>query len=198
MSTEKTADSRYSEICGATNRHGDPCKLPAGWGTPGSGGDRCKFHGGCSTGPDDTDHLEGNDFAEGNDGGGAPARNSNAEIHGGWSDWWKAYDRFEGETRETVEMLIEEYCETAADHAPEVDADRRERLAKEMATIQILKRRASADAWCKPDGDGDGRGLIITDDDGSQRVNPAHNAAHRLSNRRREIAEKLSLWPGFQ
>src|SRR4051794_19279643 len=33
--------------CGATNRHGEPCALPAGWGT-GSRFGRCRFHGGAS------------------------------------------------------------------------------------------------------------------------------------------------------
>jgi len=65
----KTEDRRYDDICGAANNRGEPCKLPAGWGTPGSGGKRCRFHGGCSTGPDDASHLEDNDFAKDNDGG---------------------------------------------------------------------------------------------------------------------------------
>mgnify|MGYP007099780582 CR=1 FL=1 len=64
--TLKIEDRRYDDICGAANNRGDPCKLPAGWGTPGSSGDRCKFHGGLSTGPDDTSHLEDNDFAKDN------------------------------------------------------------------------------------------------------------------------------------
>ena len=35
-------------ICGATNRHGEPCGLPAGWGTDHVGDGRCKLHGGAS------------------------------------------------------------------------------------------------------------------------------------------------------
>jgi hypothetical protein len=65
---------------------------PAG-GTPGSGGKRCKFHGGLSSGPDDTSLLEGNDHAEGNPGGRPPDANSNVVIHGGFSDWETAYER---------------------------------------------------------------------------------------------------------
>lgn len=34
------------EICGADNRDGDPCGLPAGWGTDHPGEGRCKHHGG--------------------------------------------------------------------------------------------------------------------------------------------------------
>lgn len=39
--------------CGAKTRAsgGHPCGLPAGWGTDHPGEGRCKFHGGCSTGP---------------------------------------------------------------------------------------------------------------------------------------------------
>lgn len=33
--------------CGARNRHGEPCALPAGWGTESRFG-RCRFHGGAS------------------------------------------------------------------------------------------------------------------------------------------------------
>lgn len=82
--------------------------------------------------------------------------------------------------------------------AAEVEADRREDLARERATIMILRRRASEDAWCGIGGSGDGRGLILTDDDGTQRANPATKAAHSLRRRGREIAEELSLWYGYQ
>jgi len=38
------------DICGATTRDGDPCKLPAGWGTDSNG--RCKLHGGNAGAPE--------------------------------------------------------------------------------------------------------------------------------------------------
>lgn len=204
MSSKKTADTgRYSDICGATNNRGDPCKLPAGWGTPGSGGDRCKFHGGASTGPSDTSHLEGNDFAEDNPGGGAPEGNQNAEIHGGFSDWQKAYERFDEDTRAYVDRMAADMRETAKEHAPEVDVDRREELAKEKATLSVLSNRASYDAFAHAAEDA--RGFVIEDDvdlDGEtytvEKLNPAIEATHRHSKRRREIAEDLRLWPGFQ
>lgn len=34
------------DICGAENNDGDPCGLPAGWGTEHPGEGRCKHHGG--------------------------------------------------------------------------------------------------------------------------------------------------------
>jgi hypothetical protein len=77
---------------------------------------------------------EGNDRAAGNPGGGAPELNTNAQIHGGFADWEKAYERFDDETREYVDRLAADMQETAAEHAPKVSADRRERLAKEKAT----------------------------------------------------------------
>jgi len=37
-----------TDTCDATNREGDPCGLPAGWGTDHVGDGRCKLHGGAS------------------------------------------------------------------------------------------------------------------------------------------------------
>jgi hypothetical protein len=203
--TSKTEDRRYSNICGATNRNDNPCKLPQGWGTPGSGGTRCKYHGGLSSGPDDTSHLEDNDFAKDNDGG-APEGNSNAVIHGGFSEWRTAYERFQSEpdARERIEKLERSYLETATEHADDLDDDRRERLARELATRRLLKQRAQEDVWSDgtdtdTDTDTDARGLLLEDDTGRGRtVNPAHNAAHQHKQRTREIAKELSLWAGFQ
>jgi hypothetical protein len=35
-----------NDICGAETRDGDPCQMPAGWGTDHVGEGRCKRHGG--------------------------------------------------------------------------------------------------------------------------------------------------------
>lgn len=41
------------DTCGATNRQGDPCGLPAGWGTDDTDAARCKLHGGATpSGPE--------------------------------------------------------------------------------------------------------------------------------------------------
>jgi len=201
--TEEAA--REAGLCGATNRDDEPCHLPAGWGTPGSGGDRCRHHGGASTGPSDTSHLAGNDYAEGNPGGGAPEGNANAEIHGGFADWWKAYERFDEDTREWVDGLAADMRKKAAEHAPDIPAERRAELCLEKATLMLLELRVSADVWCSPDGSGPGRGLIVEREaeiDGEtvtiRDTNPALRAETALSRRQREIAEELSLWPGFQ
>jgi hypothetical protein len=199
--TSKTAeDRRYSDICGATNRNDNPCKLPQGWGTPGSGGTRCKYHGGLSSGPDDTTHLGNNSYAEGNDGG-PPENNDNAAIHGGFSNWETAYERFQSDqdARERIGMLETDYIETAREHADDLDDDRRKELARELATRRLLKQRAQEDVWNDGDSDADtdARGLLVEDNTG-RTVNPAHIAAHKHKRRTREIAEELSLWSGFR
>jgi hypothetical protein len=207
MSADKSGDSggRYSDICGATTSGGDPCQLPAGWGTPGTGGGRCRYHGGCSTGPEDVGHLEGNTYAAGNAGGGAPEGNTNARIHGGFSDWRKAYERFDEDTRAWVDRIAADYREEAATHAADVPAKTRAELCLEMATVSILGRRASADVWAGVDGSGPGRGLVVektVERDGDtvtvEGLNPASRASHALNRREREIAERLRLWPGFR
>lgn len=50
--TENNGNKAH-DLCGATNRNGEPCQLKAGWGTDHLGVGRCKFHGGASTGPKD-------------------------------------------------------------------------------------------------------------------------------------------------
>lgn len=208
MSKSKSdeTDGRYSEVCGATNNRGEPCKLPAGWGTPGSGGGRCKFHGGASTGPTETGYLEGNDHAEGNAGGSAPELNTNAATSGAWCDWEKAYERFDDDTRAWVDRLRVDMRETAEEHAPEVPEERREQLLKEKATRTVLEQRADRDVFtggCMLDGPG--RGLIVSEEETvngetveHEKVNPSLEASVRHAERGREIAKELSLWPGFQ
>lgn len=208
MSSSKTADTerRYGEVCGATNNRGEPCKLPAGWGTPGSGGGRCKFHGGLSTGAKDTSHLEENDFAEGNPGGGAPEGNTNSRIHGGFSDWRKAYDRLDDAAKAHVDKLRECMRETAKEHAPDVPEERRERLIKEKATLSVLYRRSAADTLGTPEDPVDGaRGVVVEEEyehEGEtytvHKANPAWRAGSIISARKMSIARELRLWWGFQ
>ena len=208
MSTSKTGESsgRYSEICGATNNRGGPCKLPAGWGTPGSGGGLCKFHGGASTGPKNTDHLEDNGFAKGNSGGGAPELNTNAEIHGGFGDWRKEYERLDDETKAWVARYVDSARETVNKHAPEVAPDRREELLREYATRIILEQKAGCDVWLSLDGSGEGRGIEIVEKTVEHngetytitKPNPALKASRQHDSRQRKIAKELRLYPGFQ
>ena len=197
LSNSEDSDGRYSDICGATNRNGEPCQLPAGWGTPGSGGERCKYHGGLSTGPTDTSHLEGNNYAEGNPGGGAPEGNTNAEIHGGFSDWRKAYERLDDDTKAYVDKLREDMRETAKEHAPDVPEERRERLIKERATLTILHDQAALDVFkrgvfIEEERDFEGETYTVS------KANPTFTRTIDISARRRQIAKELRLLPGFQ
>lgn len=197
------SSGRYSDVCGATNRNGEPCGLPAGWGTPGSQGGRCKFHGGLSEGPRDTSYLEDNDHAVGNPGGGAPELNTNAEVHGGFADWEKAYERFDGETRAYVNRLIDSMRPVAEKYAADVPEDRRKRLLKEKATLSVLWNRAAFDVFASESDTARGftvsENIDVNGEVGSvEKLNPAWGATASLSAREREIAKELRLWPGFR
>lgn len=209
MSTSKTADTerRYSDICGASNSDDEPCGLPAGWGTPGSGGDRCRFHGGASTGPKDTEHLENNDFAENNAGGGAPALNTNAQTANGiWSDWRKVYERLDGDKKEYVERIAESIIDSSEPHTPDMDADRRERLAREDAVLRVLKGRVDFDIYAGLDTGGqepaaDARGVMVEEEvvvDGESytidKQNPALDRRGQVTARQRAIREELRYY----
>lgn len=56
-----------TESCPATNRNGEPCGHPAGWGTDNDSGP-CKFHGGAT------------------EGAGPPEGNNNAVTVGAWAE----------------------------------------------------------------------------------------------------------------
>jgi len=201
METTEKPETEVENRCGARTRDGTPCQK-----YPLKGRDRCRFHGGATTGPDDpaTEHLEGNDHAEGNDGG-APELNTNAQVHDGFADWRIAYERFDEETREWVDRIAADMAETAAEHAPDIREETREDLCREKAVLMQLASRASADVWCELDGSGPGRGITVereVEHDGEtytvERVNPASRAEYALKRRQREIAKELRLWPGFQ
>lgn len=210
MSTGKSGDTdgRYSEVCGAANREGEPCSLPAGWGTPGSGGRRCKFHGGASSGPRDTSHLEENDFAEGNAGGGAPELNTNAQTANGiWSNWRKVYDRLPEERKDYVDRIAVERAEKVEPYTPEMDADRRERLALEYGVLRVIQGRVDYDifAGMAENPAEDARGVYVKEDveiDGEtytvDKPNPALTRDGSLRSRRRTIEEELNLADAWQ
>ena len=199
-SNQTDAEPTESGRCGATTRDGTPCeKYPA------KGASRCRLHGGASTGPSDTEYLEGNDHAEGNPGGSPPELNTNAEIHGGFGSWLRAYERFDDDTREYVETLAADLRKKAAEHAPDVDAETRAELAREWATLSMMWQRAAADTWCSTGDDAPGRGFVVEREieiDGGtytvKRANPALRAEHTIQNRKREISERLRLWPGHR
>lgn len=70
------------DICGRTNRAGDPCKRPAGWGTDHAGEGACKLHGGNA---------------------GAPEGNQNRTTHGLNADPHRYAQSLDRENREFIE-----------------------------------------------------------------------------------------------
>jgi hypothetical protein len=79
------------ERCPATNRDGERCGHPAGWGTENDDGP-CKFHGGS---------------------GGAPEGNGNAETHGLRAEREKWFERYRDDVEPLVRALVESYVDAA-------------------------------------------------------------------------------------
>jgi hypothetical protein len=77
--------------CPATNRDGDRCGHPEGWGTENDTGP-CKFHGGEA---------------------GAPEDNGNAETHGLTADREKWFERHREDAEPLVRAIVESYVEDA-------------------------------------------------------------------------------------
>ena len=84
------------ERCPATNRNGEQCGHPPGWGTDNDSGP-CKFHGGASTG--------------------APKNNGNASKHNLRADKEKWFKRQDEQTQAAVVRLHETWLELANDPA---------------------------------------------------------------------------------
>jgi hypothetical protein len=98
------SDDDSSDICGATNRNGEPCALAPGWGTDADDG-RCKFHGGASSGaPANNTNAEGD---------GAPINNGNAETHGLQSDRQQWFQRHREDACEIVRAIVASYVDDA-------------------------------------------------------------------------------------
>lgn len=189
MSMQKSGDTD-SSICGATNRNDEPCQLPAGWGTPGSGGERCKFHGGGSSGPKDTGHLEGNDYAEDNPGGGAPVGNDNSATHNGWADPDKFYERLEREQKEYVDKLTECYVEESKADLPEEEIQKK---ARRLAMCHMQWQSTTLDTFK--------RGWVLEEEieyEGEtytkRKINPAFKAERRVRSKDMKLMRELRAY----
>lgn len=87
-----------NDRCPATNRNGERCGHPTGWGTDSDSGP-CKHHGGA-----------GGDVG---DERGAPKGNGNAETHGLTAEREAWFDRHREGAEPLVRALVESYVEDA-------------------------------------------------------------------------------------
>lgn len=106
------------ERCGRTGRQsGEPCDLPAGWGTDHVGEGACKHHGGASSG--------------------APEGNGNAITHGAQSDPHNLREHLDGEDEAWIDALTEAYL---AESAYDEDDPQAERI--EMTVVMAWQERS--------------------------------------------------------
>lgn len=181
--------------CTATAKHsGERCQRPAG------ANGVCRFHGRHSTGPSDPTALEGNDHAVGNDGGGAPAGNTNALKSGAFVALSRIPDRLTSEQLHGVARW-EWYAILTSRHArPGLLERRRRRLAQRWAYLRVRSETASVDVWVEDVGRGFSYQRERTDetDDGrvtwtEERPNPSLRVEARARAEQREIADTLGL-----
>jgi hypothetical protein len=85
--------------CPATNRDGERCGHPSGWGTSNDDGP-CKFHGGAAEGG-------------AREGAGPPEGNGNAETHGMRADRERWFERHREDAEPLVRALVASYVEDA-------------------------------------------------------------------------------------
>jgi len=140
------ADRNYGDECGDHGGNNGTCGLPAGWGTDFDSG-KCRHCRGTS--PDGSSH-EGNDNAEGNDGG-APEDNTNAVTHALYVEHNRFYQQVIGDgLRELCDDIFEGYVKKYREVNGEPVAGEKARLS-EVAVNQI--KIIHSDNWAvdKPD-----------------------------------------------
>jgi len=139
----KDRERNYEDECGdhgGRNVRGEPCGRAAGWGTPNDTG-RCRKHLGTS--PDGSSH-EGNDFAEGNPGGGAPEGNDNAASHELYSAENTYYQRRDDAQQAIIDAIYEDYHDRFTSRHGEPIAGDEAMLFKVAISIHKLLK---ADDW---------------------------------------------------
>lgn len=104
-----------TERCPATNRQGEQCGHPAGWGTDNDSGP-CKFHGGAT------------------EGGGAPEGNNNAATVGAWAE-----DFYEDFLTEAEKKRVKESAEILGDQAGAQE------IAQHAASVCLEQFRRTGD-----------------------------------------------------
>ncbi|WP_277543239.1 hypothetical protein [Haloarcula laminariae] len=103
--------------CRATNRNGDPCKLPAGWGTDHTGDGRCKLHGGNA---------------------GAPSNNQNAAKHSLNSDPHYYYESLSREEKQLIEDFSKAFENRVIENTGSIEHQDRLRARKTAIKLHSL------------------------------------------------------------
>ena len=140
MSEKKSGNETHVEnydICGAKAKStGEPCRKPAGWGTDHPGEGRCKFHGGCNTGPKDN------------------SGNKNAQKHGAYSkvirdnlddEELEIYDKVDSDKGLDKELKILRYKLIRLLDPPQreiYDEDRKEKIQLDISESEKNKGTA--------------------------------------------------------
>lgn len=131
---------------------------------------------------------KGNSYAEGNEGGGAPVGNGNAETHGLAADSKKWFDR----NREEVEEDVKEQVEKWVSEAP---------FGWESGNIPILVKRAIKEQQVKA-GDEyiEEKGVIVEGEKAVgddvvvvERENPAFRYQNQIHSRTVEILKDMNI-----
>ena len=156
--------------CPATNRNGERCGHPAGWGTDNADGP-CKFHGGAAENQ------------------GAPEGNGNAETHGLTADREKWFDRYREDVEPIVRALVESYVADAPfdfENTAKVDQ------LTEVCIDQVRLREANdeLDDFLTEQVVGtteDGRPIKTVDE------NPAHMPRDRIKRTNAKILKDLGI-----
>ncbi|PCR89307.1 hypothetical protein [Natrinema ejinorense] len=140
-------DDSDSGGCPGTNRNGEPCGHPEGWGTENDSGP-CKFHGGA-----------GGSGGE-REGAGAPEENTNAVTHGAYADHNSYYQNvLDDALREFVDDVFEDYLEQYR----ELHGDPVLGIESELFRISVTHAKdIGLDRWAdeKPEGLESGHPLV--------------------------------------
>ncbi|SNZ18154.1 hypothetical protein SAMN06269185_3265 [Natronoarchaeum philippinense] len=140
-------ESDDAERCPGTNREGEPCGHPAGWGTDNDSGP-CKFHGGAG----------GSGGAR--EGAGAPEGNTNGVTHGAYADHNSYYqDVLDDDLREFVDDVFADYLDRYRD----LHGDPPLGIESELFRIAVTHAKdIGLDRWAdeKPEGLESGHPLV--------------------------------------
>ncbi|MFB9324254.1 hypothetical protein, partial [Cryptosporangium minutisporangium] len=185
------------DICGATAKStGEPCKRPAGWGTPNNSG-RCKFHGGSTPSKDENPDV------------GPPEGARNGLTHGAYADKSHLYSQvFTDLEREIADDIFTDYVTRYKELHGDIPKGHELRLFK-LSVNAVTEIRVENWATDRPETLNTGTPYVDEEThkktaqmpDGSTRVieekrykkSPALAAKKTLSNENRQWLKDLGL-----